>query len=239
MGIAAIGSGEYRLARAHFQRTLALWQELDDAPGTAIALGNLAKLSLRLGDIGAADRFATGALELERAADNPRGVALALECIGQVRLTQGDVAAARTALQESLHLNRALGDVFGEAMALHQLGLAAHDSGDRVESLSLLTAAVERRFDIGDREDLAVSLECVANVIADGDAAFATTLLGAADGLRERATLMSPPETETRRAATLAVVQAALDPQAFESARAIGSTAPLDLIIDEALDLAV
>jgi diguanylate cyclase (GGDEF)-like protein len=237
LGIAAIGIGEYHLAREHFQRTLAIWEELDDATGTAMALGNLAKLSLRLADLDAADGFASGALELERKADNARGIALALECIGQVRLVRGDIAGARGALQESLEISRAMGDVFGEAMALHLLGLAAHDSGDRADALALLTAAVERRFDVGDQEDLAVSLECVAHVVAGGDAAFAATLLGAADGLRERNSLVAPPETETRREATLAVVTAALDPPALASAQAVGRTAPIDLIIDEALDL--
>jgi tetratricopeptide (TPR) repeat protein len=238
LGIAAIGSGEYQLAREHFRHTLAIWQELSDTAGTAIALGNLTKLSLRLGDVAAADRFAGEALALERTADNPRGIALALECVGQIRLAQGDVAAARTALEESLRLNRALGDVFGEAMALHQLGLAAYDSGERSAAMNLLTSALERRFAVGDQEDLAVSLECVGHVAAGKDPAFAATLLGAADGLRERRGLPAPPENDTRRAATLAVVRDSLDPQALASAQAIGRTAPLDLIIDEALDLA-
>jgi diguanylate cyclase (GGDEF)-like protein len=237
MGIAAIGSGEYHLAREHFRRTLAVWQELADAAGTAIALGNLTKLSLRLGDIEAADRFAGEALALERAADNPRGISLALECIGQIRLAQGDVEAARVALKESLRLNRSLGDVFGEAMALHQLGLAAYDSGDRAEAMGLLTTALERRFAVGDQEDLAVSLECVAHLAAAADPAFAATLLGAADALRERRGLPAPPEADTRREATLTLVRGSLDPQALASARSIGRTAPLDLIIDEALDL--
>jgi predicted ATPase len=238
LGVAAIGVGEYHLARDHFRRTLAICQELGDGAGTAMALGNLTKLSLRLGDVAAADRFAGEALALERAADNPRGISLALECVGQIRLAQGDIAAAREALHESLRLNRALGDVFGEAMALHQLGLAAHDSGDRPAAVSLLTSALERRFAVGDQEDLAVSLECVGHVVARTDAAFAATLLGAADGLRERRGLPAPPESDTRREATLTTVRGALDQQALASAQAIGRTAPLDLIIDEALDLA-
>jgi hypothetical protein len=83
-----------------------------------------------------------------------------------------------------------------------------------------------------------VSLECVAHLAAANDPAFAATLLGAADGLRERRGLPAPPEADTRRGSTLTLVSGRLDPQALASARAIGRTAPLDLIVDEALDLA-
>ncbi|HWH01740.1 MAG TPA: AAA family ATPase, partial [Pilimelia sp.] len=237
MGIASINRGDYRLAHEHFQQMLGIWQELDDARGTAMALGNLTKLSLRLGDIDAADRFATRCLSLERAAGNTRGMALALECVGQIRLARGDVPGAREALHESLALNRSLADVFGEAMALHHLGLAAYADGDRPGALTLLTSALARRFELGDREDLAVSLECVAYVIAANDPSFAVTLLGAADGLRERPPLPSPPEAYTHREDTLAATRAALDEAAFSSALSLGRTAPLELIVDEALDL--
>ncbi|HYN93925.1 MAG TPA: diguanylate cyclase [Pilimelia sp.] len=238
LGIAAIGSGDYHVATEHFQQTLAIWRELDNGPGTAIALGNLTKLALRLGDIDGADSFAAQCLTLERAADNPRGISLALECIGQIRLAQGRIVEAREALGESLSLNQTLGDAFGEAMAQHQLGLAAYAEGDRIQALALLTTALGRRFEVGDREDLAVSLECVAHVMADADPPFAATLLGAAEELRERRRLPAPPEADTRREATLTALRAALDPQAFASAVGVGRTAPLDLIVDEALDLA-
>ena len=107
-----------------------------NAPGTAIALGNLTKVSLRLGDIAAADQFAGECLALERAAGNTRGhPAWRWSASARSALAQGDVAGARAALEESLALSRTLGDVFGEAMALHQLGLAAHADGDRTEAL--------------------------------------------------------------------------------------------------------
>lgn len=237
LGIAAIGIGEYRLAREHFAQSLAGWQRLDDSPGIAMALGNLTKLALRQGDIDAADRFAAEALALERAAANPRGIALALECTGQIRLAQGKISDAREALTESLGLSRDLDDVFGEAMALHQLGLAAYDSGEPAEAVRLLTSGLERRFAVGDQEDLPVSMECIAHVVAATDATFAATLLGAADGLRERNGLHAPGETETRREATLRALRLALDGAALAAAQAVGRTAPLDLIVDEALDL--
>jgi diguanylate cyclase (GGDEF)-like protein len=237
LGIAAIGAGEYRLAAEHFRESLLIWRELGEQQGTAIALGNLTKLSLRLGDIEAANTYADQCLDLERRAGNTRGILLGLECLGQIRLAQGDLPGAREALQESLTLSRTLGDVFGEAMALHQLGMVAQADGDDVEGLRLLVTALARRHEVGDREDLAVSLDCVANVMADADPDLSTRLLAAAGALRERHRLPAPPETQTRRETTLAAVRAAVDERRFASAWTSGLSTPLDLVVDQALDL--
>jgi diguanylate cyclase (GGDEF)-like protein len=238
LGIAAIGAGEYTEATGHFRESLALWQELEQSIGTAMALGNLTKLSLRIGDIAAANGYADRCLALERAAGNTRGILLALECLGQIRLAEGDVPGARTALEESLALSRTLGDAFGEAMSLHQLGLAADLDGDRPEALRLLVTALRLRHEVGDREDLAVSLDRVAALVAGTDPTLAVRFLGAAEELRERHRLPTPPEADTRRAQTLAATREALDAPAFGTAWSGGRNAPLDLIVDQATELA-
>jgi tetratricopeptide (TPR) repeat protein len=201
----------------------------------AIALGNLTKATLRLGDIPAADGYAHQCLELERAAGNPRGILLSLECLGEIRLATGNLAAARTVLDESLTLSRTLGDLFGEAMALHQLGQLAHAEGHHDEALRLFAGALARRHELGDREDLAVSLDSVARLIIDREPALAAQLLGAAEGLRERHRLPAPAD-DVRDAAREAVVSA-LGERAFSSAWSGGRSAPLGLVVDQTLDL--
>ncbi|MEN3307994.1 MAG: hypothetical protein V7603_4196 [Micromonosporaceae bacterium] len=238
LGIAAIGAGDYARAAEHFQHSLAIWQELDQAQGTAMALGNLTKLALRLGDVDRANDYATQCLALERAAGNTRGVLLSLECLGQVRLAQGDLAAARAALAESLALSRTVGDAFGEATALHHLGLVAQAAGDRPEALRLLTSALARRHRLGDWEDLALSFDCVANELVDTRPELAARLLSTADWLRERYRLPLPPETETRRTATLAAARQVLDHAPYLAARVAGSGALLGTMVEEVLELA-
>ncbi|OLB80033.1 MAG: hypothetical protein AUI14_08345 [Actinobacteria bacterium 13_2_20CM_2_71_6] len=238
LGIAAIGAGQYTEATDHFRHSLAIWRELEQPHGTAMALGNLTKLSLRLGDIAAANDYADQCLALERAAGNTRGILLGLECLGQIRLAEGDVPGARAALQESLALSRTLGDAFGEAMALHQLGLAAHLDGDRPEALRLLVSALHRRHEVGDREDLAVSLDRVAALAVGSDPTLAVRFLAAAEELRERHRLPTPPDGETGRSDTLAAARAALADDVFGAAWAGGKGASLDVIVDQAVDLA-
>jgi tetratricopeptide (TPR) repeat protein len=200
-----------------------------------MALGNLANVSLRIGDIAAAEEYAERCLALERAAGNTYGIVLGLECLGQVRLARGDLAGARAALTEGLTRSRELGDAFGEAMALHQLGDCAHAEGDRVRALHLCTEALARRHELGDREDLAVSLDSVAELSADDDPDFAARLLGAVDDLRELHRL-APAQDPARRAATEKTLRAALGGPRFADAYRAGRSTPLDLLVDEALD---
>jgi tetratricopeptide (TPR) repeat protein len=235
LGIAAIGAGDNHAAVWHFQQSLDIWQEMEHGQGTAAAFGNLTKVSLRLGDIAAADRYAAECLQLERANGNTRGILLALECVGQIRLAQGDPASARTALEESLALSRSIGDAFGAAMALHQLGLVAHAEGDEAAAVRLLAEAAMRRYEVGDRMDLAISLDVLAHVLLRRRPAVAARLLGAADELRHKHRLPVPPDAETYRVATAEAVASLLDESAEEIAR--GRAIPLDLMLDEAQEL--
>ncbi|GAA1793802.1 diguanylate cyclase [Planosporangium flavigriseum] len=235
LGLAAITAGRYALATDHLRESLAIWRELDQPAGMAIALGNLTTATLRLGDIDAASDYARQCLEIERAAGNTRGIALCLERLGEILLAKGDVPGARTAMDESLQLSRALGDLFGEAMVLHQLGNVARVEGDADEALRLFAGALARRHEIGDWEDLAASLDSVAGVMADRDPRLAAQLLGAADGIRERHHLPAP--ADGARESARDAVRAELSDAAFTSAWADGRAAPIALIIDQALDL--
>jgi hypothetical protein len=124
-----------------------------------------------------------------------------------------------------------LGDAFGTAMALHQLGLAALASGDRYDALRLCREALATRHEVGDRLDLAISLDVVASLVAESDPTFAARLIGAADGLRTRHRLPVPPDSETRRDIALPLLSE------HGAARAAGRVAPLDLVVDEAIDV--
>jgi diguanylate cyclase (GGDEF)-like protein len=236
LGLAALGGGRYALATDHLRESLVIWRGLDQPSGMAIALGNLTKASLRLGDITAADGYAQQSLDIERAAGNTRGILLGLECLGEIRLAKGDVAGARSALEESLNLSRTLGDLFGEAMALHQLGLVELTAGDHEEALRLFTGALARRHEIGDRQDLAASLDSVAGLVDQREPNLAAQLLGAADGMRDRHRLPAPPDGD-ERGVVRDRIRVAIGESDFMAAWTSGRAAPLGLIVDQTLDL--
>jgi predicted ATPase len=236
-GIAAIGAGDYPTAAAHFRCSLATCRQLADQHGTAIALGNLARLSLRLDEIPTAARYIDECLRIERATDNTYGITLGLETLGRICLARHDLPAAGTALRESLALSREIGDIYGQTAALHLLGLVAHDAGDHDKALNLLTDALDRHHVLDCPEDLAISLDCLANATADRHPTSAARLLGTADQLRRRHRLPIPSENETRRDASLTILRTRLDQTAFTAAWNTGHTTPPDETIHEATDL--
>jgi hypothetical protein len=121
-------------------------------------------------------------------------------------------------------------------MALHQLGLAAHADGDTDEALRLFVGALARRHEVGDREDLATSFDRVAGLVIRREPALAAQLLGAADGMRDRHRLPAPADPGDRESTRDGLV-AAMGEHDFTSARTAGRSAPLDLIVDQTLDL--
>jgi diguanylate cyclase (GGDEF)-like protein len=236
LGVAAMLTGRYDDAATHFRYCLTTWRQRKHRAGTAIALGNLAKVALRMGDAAAANDYINDCLALERAAGNQRGVLLGLTCLAEILLARPDPAAAEAVAIEARKLADELGDLFGVAVALHQLGLARLATGDRETGLDFLLDALERRYELGDRVDLGTSLDAVAGVIVADEPALAVRLLAAVDTLRQRHGLAAVPGPGPDRSRTLATARAELGEADFTAAWRAGQNVPLDLIIDRVLD---
>ena len=117
-------------------------------------------------------------------------------------------------------------------MALHQLGEVAHREDDAAEAVRLVGAALALRRDVGDREDLAISLEALAGLVAADDGGLAARLFGAAETLRARHRLPQP----AGRDVAVARLKSTVDDRVLATAWAAGQSAPLDSVVDEALD---
>jgi diguanylate cyclase (GGDEF)-like protein len=235
LGIAALAAGDYDASHRFYTESLAICEAHGNVLGMAIAHGNLTRLALRTGDVDAASEHARRCLELDRKQGNTRGIMLGLLCLGEISLARSEPAGARGYLDESLALSRTLGDVFGEAMALHLLGRVAQREGDEPGALRQVAAALALRNEVGDREDLVISLEVLGVLLAGHDAELAARLLGAAEALRTRHRLPDTGETAGEREAVLLTLRAALDTGTLAVAWTAGQSAPLDLVVDEAL----
>ncbi|MEN3309534.1 MAG: hypothetical protein V7603_5736 [Micromonosporaceae bacterium] len=238
LGIGALAAGDYPAARGYFTDSLAIWHHLNAPLGLAIAHGNLTKVALRTGDIDTAGAHAVQCLELDRRSGNTRGIMLGLLCLGEIMLIRQDTGQARVHLTEALVHSRSLGDVFGEAMALHHLGRAAWHDGDHGTALRQVGAALALRHEVGDREDLAISLELLAALLADGqagDGPVAARLLGAAQTLRNRHRLPEHDGGDADTGATLAALRERLGPPAVAAALTAGQHAALDAVVADAM----
>ena len=103
------------------------------------------------------------------------------------------------------------------------------------EAVRLIGAALSLRRDVGDREDLAISLEVLADLLAGSEPVLSGRMLGAADALRTRHRLPAPADGGVERAATLAGLQARLGEEGLAAALAAGQARTLDAVVDEAL----
>jgi hypothetical protein len=154
--------------------------------------------------------------------------------MGEILLARHDVPAAQAALRESLSLSRALGDVFGEAMALFQLGRAARMDGDEPEAARLTVQALTLRHEVGDREDLATSLDTIAVLAVSRDPDLAARLLGAADAIRVQHRLPIPAAVCADRDTTRQRLLDLLGEHRLITTIATGRLTALDVLVAEA-----
>jgi hypothetical protein len=200
----------------------------------AMAYGNLTKVALRVGDIDEAAGYAQRCLQIEQAVGNTRGIQLGQACMGEILLARHDVPGAQVALRESLSLSRELGDVFGEAMALFQLGRAARIDGDEPEATRLTVHALTLRHGVGDREDLATSLDTIAVLAASRDPDLAARLVGAADAIRAQHRLPIPAAVSADRDTTRQRLLDLLGEHQLITTIATGRLTALDVLVAEA-----
>ncbi|MFF0306493.1 BTAD domain-containing putative transcriptional regulator [Streptosporangium sp. NPDC004379] len=172
------------------------------------------------------------AAELARRAGSPTCLAAALRGLGDIARLEGDPAGARRLYEEALerfdpHWVRSLSNRVGTLVGL---GRVEEGLGRIAEARARYRQAVELAVSAGPIPDGARAVECLAGAaLAEGDAAAAARLLGAAAALRG-VTADGDPDA----AGTAAAARDALGERAYEAAHREG----LRLAPDEALRLA-
>jgi tetratricopeptide (TPR) repeat protein len=116
------------------------------------------------------------------------GTAGALSNLGIVAFEQGDVDEAEARFRETLALDRAHRNEWGAAVALDNLAAVALERGDYDRATELVRDTLASAQRLADQELIAFGLEKAAVLAAaEGNAAQAGRLAGAADALRESA----------------------------------------------------
>jgi len=235
LGMAAFTRGDYLTALAQHRRSLDEWQAIDSARGVVVGLGNLTKTALRLGDLDAAECYVAQRLALG-GAEGARDRLLGIEDRIDIAIGRGDTAAARVLLAESVALSRELDDVAGEAMALHQAGRLDLLAGRPGSAMRSLVEALGRRHALKLYEEVAISLEWVADVLAASDPVLAAELLGAAEQVRLRYLLPVPPSQAHVQASATKAARAGAGERRYAKAYAAGRSESVDVLIQRALE---
>ncbi|MFD8935182.1 tetratricopeptide repeat protein [Streptomyces sp. NPDC059578] len=138
---------------------------VEDGPGRAAALGNLALVRRLTGDYGGAAQDLVRAMELHHALGDRRGEARALNDLGAVYGQTGNYPATVEAHQRALVIFRELDDRIGAASAQNYLGVVLRLTGDYPLAEPALRDSVELFEAVGDSRGRATALNNLGVVL--------------------------------------------------------------------------
>jgi non-specific serine/threonine protein kinase len=218
-------------ARTLLAESLPLWRAGGNARGAADALGMLAHAVHFEGDIPTMIAMGEQSLALYRELNDRQSMAGALGQLGHAAWHQQEYSSAWALLQEALALLRELqsswptwNPFMSTTHVLWTLANVARDQGDNPTARSLYTESMVAAQEQGSAFHVAILLDSFASLAAaEGQAARAARLLGAAEAVRQASDVtLAPVYRRDFYDAIIAAVQAALDAGALKAAWAEG-----------------
>jgi tetratricopeptide (TPR) repeat protein len=232
-----IRQGDHERAAPLCDQALALFRELGDHDGEALALGGQGMVCMYRHNLGAATARFEEALALYRVLENKWGIAIMLGYIGRIAALQGDVELVSGALEESIATLLELGDKTTAVFTLNTLAMSALLDKNPFRAIGLLTYGLKLSEEVGSRGNAVYCLEGLAAVAADqGKYERAARLWGASEALREA---LRAPMAPNDRAFCEPFIEAArthTDHAVFTTAWAEGRKLSLDQAVEYALE---
>jgi len=134
--------GEYERAKGLFEHSLALYRELGDRWGMAIALVGLGRTVHDLGAYAEAEGWFREALALRRVLGDQRGIADSLCSVSQSLTNQGRSEEGGNLAREAIAISRETGDRVNLASGLYYLGWASVQGGKYDAAQSALDESI-------------------------------------------------------------------------------------------------
>ena len=236
-GSLATRQGDYEAAGGLFEESLAIWEELNDAAGTARSLLSIGTVAAEQGDQERAIELSERAAELYSESGDQRGHALAVSNLGGIALERGEYAKASSLSEQAYGLFETLEDSEGMAFALVNQGFAALSQKQHDRAIELLRQALRRLAELEFRDVIGYCFEGLAAVLAFTQRPEeAARLLGAAEALRESLGVGLAPAEQTTHDETVDAVRGSLAEERFVAAWLQGKELPLDDAIAYALE---
>jgi predicted ATPase/DNA-binding SARP family transcriptional activator len=165
------------VARALFESSAAIYQELGDTRGFAYSLLWRSHLATEQADGHVARSLAEESVRLFRTTGDRWGLAQSLFTLGRAERSAGDHAVSLPHYEESVAIFRAVGDRWGIGVVLSHLGLLAFDRGDYVLASSLFKDRLTIGRELGFKQFIGLSLHNLGRVAyRTGDYGQARTL---------------------------------------------------------------
>jgi tetratricopeptide (TPR) repeat protein len=198
---------------------------------TAALLGGLGKVALAQQDYTQASDLIAQARKVFAELGFAFPEAFARAELGEIAAREGDYPRARALLESALPVFRDSVHQEGFAFVLHRLGRVALGQGDPAHAMALYRQSLELWKEMGDRLNIALSLEGMAVAQATAGAPEAAArLLAAAEGLRETIHVPLTPADREGVDRVASDVRAAIGEETVATLWAAARAAPLEQI---------
>ncbi len=157
--------GDFQIARAELEESVALWRDSGDQRGLAVALRELGMVAYVQRDFMPAQRYGEESVALCRAVDSQWDLALALDNLGYTLVAQGDPTRACELFKEEVALFQVLNDAWGLATGMCGLGLITGQQGDYATARAHFENALALRRPKADKWNIAESLNLLGEIL--------------------------------------------------------------------------
>jgi len=237
LAVSARDRGDYGSAQGNFERSLACWRLLPDRLAIARCLHNLANVVKVRGDYARARSALHEATDIFQELGDESGAAWSINQQGDISREQDNLVAAREFYQRALSAFRETGDPWGCARSLTDLGYVDCEQGDHFAAHEAYREALQIFAGLGHRRGMARALEgCACLALAQGYAARALTLAGAAAHLRQLISAPLPQAEQLKLEQRLLPAWKSLTGTAASGAWAQGSAMSLEEAIQYSLE---
>ena len=208
-GYLVFWAGMYDVASERFAESRALAESIGDRDVEALALAGAARVALN-DDVTEAVRLLRHALAVTADSPQSAGRSSALHVLGVALQMSGDLDGAGDVMRERLETGRAAGDQFIVFVESANLSMVERQRGNLEHAEALSQDALSIVVEMRDQMAIPWVLNGLAAVTAaKSERERAATLLGAAEGLLERAGGEWPPDERAQYEETLTVLGAA------------------------------
>jgi predicted ATPase/DNA-binding winged helix-turn-helix (wHTH) protein len=187
LAIVARDRGDYSVAQARFERSLACWRLLADSISVARCLHNLASVVKIRGDHARAIWALQESSDIFKRLGDRSGAAWSLNQLGDVEYASGELVKARLCYEQALAEFRDAQDPWGTGRSLTDLGCIQLEEGRLEEARNAFRESLQIFGNLRHRRGVARALEGYATLaFAEGDAVGTLRLASAALQIRKQ-----------------------------------------------------
>ncbi len=152
MGASNYLKTDYPKALDYYQRSLKIYEEIGDKPGSASTISNIGIIYKNQGDYPKALDYYQRSLKIQEEIGDTRGSAATIGNIGTIYLAQGDYPIALDYYQRSLKIVEEIGDKQVSANTIGNIGSIYKNQGDYTKALDYYQRSLKIYEEMGNKE---------------------------------------------------------------------------------------